>query len=80
MAPVLAPRAPPPSHATDETRAAPDLITRRRALLGGTAIPGQDAAGEVSGFGGGGVHGRRSQEGACIFSGRQAGRAAAAVR
>jgi uncharacterized protein len=40
------------------------------------------AAGEVAGFGGGGVHGYRSLEGTflggCIFSGRVAGRAAAA--
>ncbi|MFB6468055.1 FAD-binding dehydrogenase [Cytobacillus sp. Hz8] len=42
-------------------------------------IPGLFAAGEVSGFGGGGVHGYRSLEGTflggCIFTGRQAGRA-----
>jgi len=45
----------------------------------GEAIPGLYAAGEVSGFGGGGVHGYRSMEGTflggCLFSGRQAGRA-----
>ncbi|OLT48974.1 FAD-binding dehydrogenase [Saccharomonospora sp. CUA-673] len=44
-------------------------------------IPGLYAAGEVSGFGGGGVHGYRALEGTflggCLFSGRQAGRAAA---
>ena len=49
----------------------------------GNAIPGLYAAGEASGFGGGGVHGYRSLEGTflggCIFSGRAAGRAAAAV-
>ncbi|WP_210594238.1 FAD-binding dehydrogenase [Streptomyces sp. GESEQ-35] len=49
----------------------------------GTPIPGLYAAGEVSGFGGGGVHGYRSLEGTflggCLFSGRQAGRAAAAA-
>lgn len=48
----------------------------------GTAIPGLFAAGEASGFGGGGVHGYRALEGTflggCLFSGRQAGRAAAA--
>ena len=47
-----------------------------------TPIPGLYAAGEVAGFGGGGVHGYRSLEGTflggCIFSGRVAGRAAAA--
>ena len=53
-----------------------------RALRGdGTPLPGLYAAGEVSGFGGGGVHGYRSLEGTflggCIFSGRVAGRAAA---
>jgi predicted oxidoreductase len=43
-------------------------------------IPGLYAAGEVAGFGGGGVHGYRALEGTflggCIFSGRAAGRAA----
>ena len=47
----------------------------------GTPLPGLYAAGEVAGFGGGGVHGYRSLEGTflggCLFSGRQAGRAAA---
>jgi predicted oxidoreductase len=48
----------------------------------GEPLPGLYAAGEVAGFGGGGVHGYRSLEGTflggCIFSGRSAGRAAAA--
>lgn len=48
----------------------------------GEPIPGLYAAGEASGFGGGGMHGYRSLEGTflggCIFSGRQAGRAVAA--
>jgi predicted oxidoreductase len=48
----------------------------------GQAVPGLYAAGEVAGFGGGGVHGYAALEGAflggCIFSGRAAGRAAAA--
>jgi hypothetical protein len=47
----------------------------------GEAIPGLYAAGEVSGFGGGGVHGYRSLEGTflggCLFTGRTAGRAIA---
>lgn len=47
----------------------------------GQPIPGLYAAGEVSGFGGGGMHGYRALEGTflggCIFSGRTAGRAAA---
>ena len=47
----------------------------------GAPIAGLFAAGEVSGFGGGGMHGYRSLEGTflggCIFSGRVAGRAAA---
>ncbi len=48
----------------------------------GAPVPGLYAAGEASGFGGGGVHGYRALEGTfvggCLFSGRQAGRAAAA--
>ena len=44
----------------------------------GDTIPGMFAAGEVSGFGGGGVHGYRSLEGTfvggCLFSGRQVGK------
>ena len=47
----------------------------------GEAVPGLYAAGEVAGFGGGGVHGYAALEGTflggCIFSGRAAGRAAA---
>ena len=47
----------------------------------GVPFPGLYAAGEVAGFGGGGVHGYRSLEGTflggCLFSGRQAGRATA---
>ena len=49
----------------------------------GTPLPGLFAAGEVAGFGGGGVHGYRSLEGTflggCLFSGRTAGRAVAAA-
>ncbi|MDO5029011.1 MAG: FAD-binding dehydrogenase [Corynebacterium sp.] len=47
----------------------------------GTPFEGLYAAGEASGFGGGGVHGNNALEGTflggCIFSGRQAGRAMA---
>jgi predicted oxidoreductase len=47
----------------------------------GAPVPGLYAAGEVAGFGGGGMHGYRSLEGSflggCLFSGRQAGRSAA---
>lgn len=47
----------------------------------GQPLPGLYAAGEVAGFGGGGVHGYRALEGTflggCLFSGRVAGRAAA---
>jgi predicted oxidoreductase len=55
-----------------------------RVLFGdGSPMPGLYAAGEVAGFGGGGMHGYRSLEGTflggCIFSGRTAGRAAAAA-
>jgi predicted oxidoreductase len=50
---------------------------------GGAAVPGLYAAGEVAGFGGGGMHGYRSLEGTflggCLFSGRVAGRAVAAA-
>ncbi|HEX2778054.1 MAG TPA: FAD-binding dehydrogenase [Gemmatimonadaceae bacterium] len=49
----------------------------------GTPIPGLYAAGEIAGFGGGGMHGYRALEGTflggCLFSGRIAGRAAAAA-
>jgi predicted oxidoreductase len=49
----------------------------------GEPLPGVYAAGEAAGFGGGGVHGYRALEGTflggCIFSGRTAGRAAAAA-
>ena len=48
---------------------------------GGQPVPGLYAAGEIAGFGGGGMHGYRSLEGTflggCLFSGRTAGRAAA---
>jgi uncharacterized protein len=47
----------------------------------GAPLPGVYAAGEVAGFGGGGMHGYRALEGTflggCLFSGRVAGRAAA---
>lgn len=50
---------------------------------GGEPLPGVYAAGEVAGFGGGGMHGYRSLEGTflggCLFSGRVAGRAAASA-
>lgn len=45
----------------------------------GEPVPGLFAAGEVAGFGGGGIHGYRSLEGTflgnCLFTGRVAGRA-----
>lgn len=48
----------------------------------GQPFPGLYAAGEVAGFGGGGVHGYRALEGTflggCLFSGRVAGRSLAA--
>ncbi len=48
----------------------------------GATVPGLYAAGEVAGFGGGGYHGYNALEGTflggCIFSGRNAGRHAAA--
>jgi hypothetical protein len=49
----------------------------------GEPLPGLYAAGEVAGFGGGGMHGYRALEGTflggCIFSGRTAGRALASA-
>jgi predicted oxidoreductase len=49
----------------------------------GQTIPGLYAVGEAAGFGGGGMHGYRALEGTflggCLFSGRNAGRAAAAA-
>ncbi|MBB6098247.1 hypothetical protein HNR42_001672 [Deinobacterium chartae] len=49
---------------------------------GGEPVGGLYAAGEVAGFGGGGMHGYRALEGTflggCLFSGRVAGRAVAA--
>jgi predicted oxidoreductase len=49
----------------------------------GSPLPGLYAAGEVNGFGGGGMHGYNALEGTflggCLFSGRTAGRAAAAA-
>ena len=49
--------------------------------VNGKPIEGLYAAGEVNGFGGGGMHGYRALEGSflggCIFSGRVAGRSAA---
>jgi hypothetical protein len=49
----------------------------------GEPLGGLYAAGEVAGFGGGGMHGYRALEGTflggCLFSGRTAGRAVAGV-
>lgn len=57
-----------------------DLASRALGL-DGAPIDGLYAAGEVAGFGGGGVHGYNALEGTflggCIFSGRAAGRALA---
>jgi len=56
-------------------------LSSRMLKPGGEPLPGLYAAGEVAGFGGGGVHGYRALEGTflggCIFSGRIAGREAA---
>jgi predicted oxidoreductase len=55
-------------------------LSSRILQANGQPIPGLYAAGEVAGFGGGGVHGYRALEGTflggCLFSGRAAGRAA----
>lgn len=54
-------------------------LTGRVLRSDGNPLPGLYAAGEVAGFGGGGVHGYRALEGTflggCLFSGRSAGRA-----
>jgi len=56
-------------------------LDSRVLIADGTPLDGLYAAGEVAGFGGGGVHGYRALEGTflggCIFSGRAAGRGAA---
>ncbi|MFD1714023.1 FAD-binding dehydrogenase [Amnibacterium flavum] len=58
-------------------------LSGRALAADGQVVPGLFAAGEVAGFGGGGIHGYRSLEGTflggCLFSGRVAGRAAARV-
>ena len=58
-------------------------LSSRVLSAAGDPVPGLYAAGEAAGFGGGGVHGYRALEGTflggCIFSGRVAGRAAAAA-
>jgi predicted oxidoreductase len=50
----------------------------------GQPIPGLYAAGEAAGFGGGGMHGKRSLEGTflggCVFSGRIAAQSIASVK
>jgi predicted oxidoreductase len=59
-----------------------DLQSRALAA-DGSPVPGLYAAGEVAGFGGGGVHGYNALEGTflggCLFSGRAAGRSAASL-
>jgi hypothetical protein len=58
-------------------------LSGRVMTAAGTPLPGVYAAGETSGFGGGGMHGYRALEGTflggCLFSGRVAGRAAASA-
>jgi predicted oxidoreductase len=58
-------------------------LSGRALRADGEPLPGLYAAGEVAGFGGGGMHGYRSLEGTflggCLFSGREAGRAVAAA-
>jgi predicted oxidoreductase len=57
-------------------------LAARALRFDGQPVPGLFAAGEVAGFGGGGMHGYRSLEGTflggCLFSGRTAGRTVAA--
>lgn len=58
-------------------------LSGRVLRAGGEPLAGVYAAGEVAGFGGGGMHGYNSLEGTflggCLFSGRVAGRAVAAA-
>lgn len=58
-------------------------LSSRALGVDGNPIDGLYAAGEVAGFGGGGVHGYNALEGTflggCLFSGRTAGRAVAAA-
>jgi predicted oxidoreductase len=58
-------------------------LSGRALTSGGGPLPGLYAAGEVAGFGGGGMHGYRALEGTflggCLFSGRTVGRAVAAA-
>lgn len=58
-------------------------LSSRALAAGGSPVPGLYAAGEVAGFGGGGVHGYNALEGTflggCLFSGRAAGRAMVAA-
>jgi len=55
----------------------------RALTASGQPLAGVYAAGEVAGFGGGGMHGYRALEGTflggCLFSGRAAGRSAASA-
>lgn len=67
----------PVAHADSE-------LSSREAGDAARVIAGLYAAGEVAGFGGGGVHGYNALEGifrgGCLFSGRPAGRHAARAR
>jgi predicted oxidoreductase len=58
-------------------------LSARALTSTGNPVPGLYAAGEVAGFGGGGMHGYHALEGTflggCLFSGRTAGRAVAAA-
>ena len=58
-----------------------DLQCRVQRASGGEPIPGLYAVGEAAGFGGGGIHGKRSLEGTflggCVLTGRVAGRSLA---
>jgi uncharacterized protein len=58
-------------------------LSARALGMDGQPVPGLFAAGEVAGFGGGGMHGYRALEGTflggCLFSGRIAGRSAAGL-
>ena len=74
-------RGPPPYPDPQDARRPRNRPRWPRPRPGGEVVPGLYAAGEASGFGGGGMHGYAALEGTflggCLFSGREAGRAAA---
>src|SRR4029453_5346963 len=85
--PTPAPKAGPPSprrlQILSPTPPGGPGVDGRCRPAAGTVLPGVFAAGEVAGFGGGGMMGYNALEGTflggCLFSGRTAGRSAPAA-